>query len=329
MKRNIGRPALVALIAAISIGVQGLPAMAGADVNLDAIAAFADSAASRIDAEREPEPAKPGKPGGPSGVAPIDGERPTPGQTAPVAIKLPKDKSSAVQLGTDSTPVSLRLPDVGVRGVHDVRGLTVRDGEKTDIVLREAARSAQIMTVLEDEASAKEYTYTVDGAEFVQLDGGAVGVFRETGEAGVAEVVAYIETPWAVDADGDKLPTSYEINGNQLTQTIDTAGATFPVVADPSVKREKWWPFTVVVTLNAKDQRIILSSGGAAIGAAIGAAVCSASGPGAIACAAVGALIVTAVAETIKEYGVKDGCNIKARWVLGKGVRSVWRSGKC
>ncbi len=41
--------------------------------------------------------------------------------------------------------------------------------------------------------------------------------------------------PWARDSAGRALPTAYVVEGNNLTQTIDTAGATFPVVADP------WW----------------------------------------------------------------------------------------
>jgi hypothetical protein len=142
-------------------------------------------------------------------------------------------------------------------------------------------------------------------------------------------MVAVIEAPWAVDAKGARLPTSYTIQGEHLTQHVDTAGATFPVIADPSIKRERWWPLTFVVTLNPKDQRIILSSAGAGVGAGIGALMCAQGGPAAALCAVAGAVIVTAVAEAFKEYGVKEGCNWKARWVLGDGVKKTWRTGRC
>ncbi len=36
-----------------------------------------------------------------------------------------------------------------------------------------------------------------------------------------------------MDAEGKHLPTSYTVSGNTLTQTVDTRGAVYPVVADP------------------------------------------------------------------------------------------------
>jgi hypothetical protein len=44
-----------------------------------------------------------------------------------------------------------------------------------------------------------------------------------------------IGAPWAVDAAGKQLATSYTFTGNTITQNVDTTGATFPVVADPTV----------------------------------------------------------------------------------------------
>jgi hypothetical protein len=49
-------------------------------------------------------------------------------------------------------------------------------------------------------------------------------------------VIATVDAPWAVDATGHPLPTSYAVDGTTLVQTVDTSGAQFPVLADPSVK---------------------------------------------------------------------------------------------
>lgn len=49
-------------------------------------------------------------------------------------------------------------------------------------------------------------------------------------------MIARIAPPWAKDANGKALPTKYRIERNTLTQTVDTAGATFPIVADPRVE---------------------------------------------------------------------------------------------
>ena len=46
-------------------------------------------------------------------------------------------------------------------------------------------------------------------------------------------VMGHLPAPWAVDATGTQLPTGYVVEGDQLTQTVDTSGAVFPVVADP------------------------------------------------------------------------------------------------
>lgn len=46
--------------------------------------------------------------------------------------------------------------------------------------------------------------------------------------------VAEIETPWAVDADGNPVETRFKLHGDTLVQVIETTNDTvFPVVADP------------------------------------------------------------------------------------------------
>ncbi len=46
--------------------------------------------------------------------------------------------------------------------------------------------------------------------------------------------VATIEAPWAKDANGESVPTSYKLDGNDIVQTVETNDKTaFPVVADP------------------------------------------------------------------------------------------------
>lgn len=42
-----------------------------------------------------------------------------------------------------------------------------------------------------------------------------------------------ISAPWAYDATGKALPTSFTISGDTITQHVDATGAVFPVVADP------------------------------------------------------------------------------------------------
>lgn len=48
------------------------------------------------------------------------------------------------------------------------------------------------------------------------------------------DLLAGIDSPWAVDATGRELATHYEVSGSELTQVVSTDSATvFPLVADP------------------------------------------------------------------------------------------------
>lgn len=72
-----------------------------------------------------------------------------------------------------------------------------------------------------------------------QTDGSIDLVLNETFEedgvsAEVTATVGTIEPAWAVDANGAPVPTSYDVTDGVLTQHVDTAGAAFPVVADPT-----------------------------------------------------------------------------------------------
>ncbi|WP_436495304.1 hypothetical protein [Actinokineospora sp. HUAS TT18] len=111
------------------------------------------------------------------------------------------------------------------------------------------------------------------------------------------------------------------------TATAEPAAPVAPAVAQPGI--DFGWT-AATVTLNPKDQRIILNGGGAAFGAMVGAVACSASGPGAVLCGAVGAAVGAMVFAAIQEYGVREGCNVKVtlNYVPPGTVRKIWRSGK-
>ena len=70
---------------------------------------------------------------------------------------------------------------------------------------------------------------TTVGCGFVelQLDGSVQLVDADGNEAGI------IATPWALDATGAEIPTSFALDGSTLVQTVNHHGATYPVIADP------------------------------------------------------------------------------------------------
>lgn len=61
----------------------------------------------------------------------------------------------------------------------------------------------------------------------MQADGSILLVDEE------GEDVGGISPPWAIDADGNEVRTSYALDGDTLIQTVEHEGAAYPVVADP------------------------------------------------------------------------------------------------
>ncbi|MEV0256988.1 hypothetical protein AB0H82_22355 [Streptomyces sp. NPDC050732] len=124
------------------------------------------------------------------------------------------------------------------------------------------------LTVLKNAAAPREQRYDIglpDGARLVKLDTGAVAAVAKNGT-----LLGGFATPWAKDATGKPIPTSYRIDGNTLIQSVRTTNSTaFPVVADP-----KW------VNDAAKGTAMGLASGCVGGAVAGGGAGCI---PGAVA----------------------------------------------
>lgn len=82
-----------------------------------------------------------------------------------------------------------------------------------------------------------EFVYVLSGIDspyLVRMGDGSAKLL-DAGDRYVADLGA----PWAIDATGRYLPTSYELEGDVLTQKVGYGGAVFPVVADPS------WTYSV------------------------------------------------------------------------------------
>lgn len=77
----------------------------------------------------------------------------------------------------------------------------------------------------------------VEVAPVEEVAGEGIATEEElAGDFDVAEgwqVLGAYQTAWSADANGTVLPTHYELDGNTITQVVDTTGAQFPVVSDP------------------------------------------------------------------------------------------------
>lgn len=151
----------------------------------------------------------------------------------------------------DLTPIST---DSGVIKAESVDGTTTSVSHITE------SGKGQVVVAVEDPvATFKDFTYELPIG--YRLQPAPNGGFTLVNEAG--EMEGRIDPAWAVDANGNRLPTRYELVGNNtLRQHVETQDAAFPVVMDPSWA---WWVATTAACV--AELAPLFVSGGAAIAA--------------------------------------------------------------
>ena len=96
----------------------------------------------------------------------------------------------------------------------------------------ETDEGTQTLISIPSATSPSEYRFPLDipmGGEALRLDDGSVVILDENGDP-----LGGFHIPWAYDANGLELRTSFRIEDEVLVQNIDLSNATaFPVIADP------------------------------------------------------------------------------------------------
>jgi hypothetical protein len=114
-----------------------------------------------------------------------------------------------------------------------------------------------------DASAPRDYLFNLgapDQTLKIQPDG-SVDVLDASGT-----LINFVQRPCAVDATGKQLPTSFSVKGNVLTQRVDTAGARFPVVADPSLACGLGW---CTLQFNKVETHNIAAAGAVGVGTLI------------------------------------------------------------
>lgn len=84
-----------------------------------------------------------------------------------------------------------------------------------------------------DDASTFRYEFDLGPAQALDVtEDGIPFVYEKDGDEYV--IVTVLSAPWAKDADGRDLATSYSVEGDAVVQSVDVVDAAFPVVADPA-----------------------------------------------------------------------------------------------
>ena len=139
-------------------------------------------------------------------------------------------------------------------------------GQHASIASKSDNDSATSIITLKDAIAPSSYSFQVDvpaGFQLIATSDGGVDVAQVAADA--TYVVGHVDTPWAKDATGKQLNTSFTVSGNTLTQKVSTAGAKFPVTADPHYT---WGWVTGTVYYNRAETRSLKTASAAAAAAA-------------------------------------------------------------
>lgn len=149
-----------------------------------------------------------------------------------IAAILPDELDPRLEIPLDGESILVDIEGAEVSGVTP-DGVTRLDAGGDLFTVHGTAGGVQIVnvaTVPVDEHSFALGTELPSGASWAPRADGGLDLVNEAGDS-LGEIAA----PWSVDNDGVRLATWFEVDGDQITQRIDTRGAAFPVVSDPKV----------------------------------------------------------------------------------------------
>ena len=159
--------------------------------------------------------------------------------SANIEVSVPVDPESPITLADEGagSPVGISLPaelDVTTAQVAQDGTVVYADaGGGADAAVQALADgSVRIQTIISEPTASREYTYALDvpaGSTLTVRTDGSVEVSGADGQ-----FVMGLIAPWAKDANGNDVPTSYRVDGTSVVQVVDfDSGTAFPVVADP------------------------------------------------------------------------------------------------
>nr|WP_237330046.1 DNRLRE domain-containing protein [Streptomyces sp. BA2] len=164
-------------------------------------------------------------------------------------VSIPWDgKNNGIAIKNGQMPNKLSVPQDSTKGTQVGGNVVYISTGAVDTVAQPTADGgSRTLNILKNSSAPKDYetgfTFPA-GMKAVQHDDGSVSLCSEGDEnaeqAPQKEPAGFFEAPWAKDANGKDLPTSYKVVGNKLVQHVEfDANTAFPIVIDPS-----WWSTT-------------------------------------------------------------------------------------
>ncbi|MFC8192758.1 hypothetical protein ACFUMH_13965 [Cellulomonas sp. NPDC057328] len=129
------------------------------------------------------------------------------------------------------------------------------DGDTVDTAVQDLGDSVRVQTILPD-SQVDSFSYEFEGAIPVARADGGVDLVRAAAAPGghFKTIVAALDAPWAIDANGDDVRTAYQIAGQTVTQKVFVTSETaYPVVADPKMT----FGVGIYLSLNTLEVRVL------------------------------------------------------------------------
>lgn len=179
-----------------------------------------------------------------------------------IDVSVPETADAPITISDQSTGETLSMtldPTADDAGVEVLPGghlsYESKNSYSTTPLVKEDG-SVQVTTVIEDSTAPTEYRYKMTIPDNSTLEETASGGYMIVGETG--DYKGGIAPPWAVDAEGNEVSTSFRIeDGNTLVQTVrhDASDTAYPVVADPMwgqdlISRVSWISRDGVVSMS-------------------------------------------------------------------------------
>ncbi|MFD0271355.1 hypothetical protein ACFVGY_33010 [Streptomyces sp. NPDC127106] len=183
-----------------------------------------------------------------------------------VTVTTPASAEGRVTVAaSDGSAVTMTLPAaVNAAGTTSAAGTTVypNAAAHTDLATQATVDGgARALVTLKNADAPTTQRFDLglpDGATLVADGTGGYDIVTSANGAG-AVARGHIDAPWAKDANGNAVPTSYSLDGNTLVQTIETGPDTaYPVVADPHYT---WGIISGTVYFNKEETKVLALGG--------------------------------------------------------------------
>ncbi|MFZ4843313.1 hypothetical protein [Mycetocola saprophilus] len=186
--------------------------------------------------------------------------------TSSAALAAPQtDKSALIDRALEVVGEPTLASEVAISGIsiqNDVGVLQTARGairvapkNKNGSEFRLRSDGLQVLSVLNEGETSATFGISLPFGSTLRQQGRQIEAVTEVDGAVIA--FATFEAPWAVDARGALVPTTYSIESGNVVQRIESKNATYPVVVDPKVSAQVVGPGGPGVFLSLKGIEII------------------------------------------------------------------------